>query len=197
MSSRRPRHSARRRHRHGLTCGHRGNDEVGLRGEIGVRRGQGDAMLACVIAQRLAGLIAAKLSVVSADLHVLLAQVLGEDAADFAVADKTYVPLPGVGCKGGHSGALSKSDIGLCEVLGRYCFGILAFSITCRHLSMSDLSRAEISSGVPALASMPSASSRFLSPASASISCKAPLGVFPISGGVRAGANSAFQEATS
>ena len=54
----------------------------------------------------------------------------------------------------------------------RYCFGIPAFSITLRHLSISDFSLADISSGVQALASMPSSSSRFFTSGSASISCK-------------------------
>ena len=45
-----------------------------------------------VIAQR-AGLIAIELEIVGADLHVLLAQVFGQDAADFAVADEADVPL--------------------------------------------------------------------------------------------------------
>jgi hypothetical protein len=43
---------------------------------------------------------------------------------------------------------------------------------------------------------MPSSISRFLTSASASISCNAPLSLLTISGGVPAGANSAFQETT-
>src|SRR5271167_4216008 len=85
---------------------------------------------------------------------------------------------------------LSYLDLrGRCDVLQAYCFGILAFSITARHLSMSDLSRAAMSSGAPALASMPSASSRFLISALARVSCNAVLSVLTISPGVRAGAN--------
>ena len=42
-------------------------------------------------------LIAAQLDVVGGDLDVLLAQVLGEDAADFAIADEADVPLLGIG----------------------------------------------------------------------------------------------------
>ena len=40
-----------------------------------------------------AGLIAAELAVIGADLDVLLAQILGEDSSDFAVADESNVPL--------------------------------------------------------------------------------------------------------
>ena len=54
-----------------------------------------------------------------------------------------------------------------------YCFWIPAFSITFRHLSISDFSRADISSGVLALASIPSSSSRFFTSGSARISCSA------------------------
>jgi len=54
-------------------------------------------MVASMIAQGLACLIAAKFDVVGGNLHILLAQILGKDAADFAVADKAYVPLSGVG----------------------------------------------------------------------------------------------------
>ncbi len=39
------------------------------------------------------GLVAAELDVIGADLDVLLAQVLGEDAADLAVTDETHMPL--------------------------------------------------------------------------------------------------------
>ena len=45
-----------------------------------------------MIPQR-SGLIAAELDVVGADLDVLLAQVLGQDAADLAVADETHMPV--------------------------------------------------------------------------------------------------------
>ena len=75
-------------------------------------------------------------------------------------------------------------------------FRALASSGAARSESTPDLATVE-ESGVPALASMPSDSNRFLSSASASISRNAPLSLATISPGVRAGANSAFQETTS
>ncbi len=45
-----------------------------------------------MIAQR-SSLFAIELDIVGTDLDVLLAQVLGQDAADLAVADETHVPL--------------------------------------------------------------------------------------------------------
>jgi hypothetical protein len=50
-----------------------------------------------VISQGTARLVAAKLDVKGQNLEVLLAKVFGEDAADFAVADKADVPVSGVG----------------------------------------------------------------------------------------------------
>jgi hypothetical protein len=78
--------------RHGLARGDGGDDEVGLRGEIGMGRRQRDAVGRGVIAQRI-GLIAAELDVVGTDFDVLLAQVLGQDTAHFAIADEADIPL--------------------------------------------------------------------------------------------------------
>jgi hypothetical protein len=49
-----------------------------------------------VLAQR-AGPVAAELDVIGHDRHVLLAQIFGQDATDFAVADKANGPLLRVG----------------------------------------------------------------------------------------------------
>jgi len=56
-----------------------------------VRSRQRHAEFRGVLSQR-AGLIAAELGVKGADADLLLAQVLGEDAADLAVADETDMP---------------------------------------------------------------------------------------------------------
>jgi hypothetical protein len=58
-------------------------------------------------------------------------------------------------CFGSVDTALIRNDLLDLDpvVRRRYCFGIPAFSITFCHLSMSDFSRAEISSGVLAFAS--------------------------------------------
>src|ERR1700733_6729067 len=179
-------------HRHGLARGHRRDDEIRLRGEVGMRGGQCHAVLPGVVAQGTAALVAAKLDVISGDLDLLLAQVLRKNASDLAIADQADIPLLGVGGGDGH-GRLSVGAF-LDEF---YCFGIFALSITARHLSMSDLSRSSIASGEPALASMPSASNFFLVSASAKISCNATFSVLMTSGGVPVRANSAFHDTTS
>src|SRR5665213_1036028 len=66
-------------------------------------------MRGCVIAQGPAGLIAAELEVVGGDLNILLAQVLGEDAADLAVADEAHIPLFRIGRHRCHFEAISRS----------------------------------------------------------------------------------------
>jgi len=85
------------RHRHGLARGNGGDDEVGLACKFGVRGGERNAVLRGMIAQGAAGLIAAELDVVGDHLDVLLAQVLGQNAADFAVAYEAYIPVSWVG----------------------------------------------------------------------------------------------------
>jgi hypothetical protein len=94
------------RDRDGLARGDGGNDEVGLRGEIGMRRRQRDAVRGSMIAQRSTGLIAAEFDVVGGDLDVLPAQIFGQNAAHFAIADEAYVPISGVGRHHGHSKGL-------------------------------------------------------------------------------------------
>src|SRR3984885_533869 len=93
---------ARFRHRHGLARSHRRDDEVRLRGEVGMRGRQRHAMLPGVVAQRAAALVAAKLDVISGDLDLLLAQVFGEDAPDLAIADQADIPLFGICWERGH-----------------------------------------------------------------------------------------------
>ena len=61
-----------------------------------------DAMRESMVAQGGACLIAAQLDVVGRDLHVLFAQVLGENATHFAIADEAYIPLSWVGRYNGH-----------------------------------------------------------------------------------------------
>jgi hypothetical protein len=68
-----------------------------------VRGGKLHAMAARMLAQG-AGLIAAKLDVIGQNLHILLAQVFGEDAPDFAIADKADGPLLWIGRSSGHQG---------------------------------------------------------------------------------------------
>jgi hypothetical protein len=41
-------------------------------------------------------LLAAELNVVGCDLDILLAQILGQNSADLAVADQSYLPSPGI-----------------------------------------------------------------------------------------------------
>ncbi len=83
------------RHGHGLARGHGGDDEIGFRGQLGVRCRQRNAMRAGMIAQR-AALPAVELDVVGRDLDVLLAQILSQDAADLTVTDQSYLPAPGI-----------------------------------------------------------------------------------------------------
>src|ERR1700731_3154608 len=55
-----------------------------------------------MIAQGAASLIAAQFDVIDGDVDVLLAQVLGENAADLAIADKANIPVSRVGRRHGH-----------------------------------------------------------------------------------------------
>src|SRR6516225_2785973 len=118
------------RDRHGLARSHGGDDEVGSRGEIGVGGSKLDARGARMLAQG-TSLIAAKLDVVGQYLHILPAQVLGKNAPDLAIADKAHAPMLRVGRLRAHREKLPLP----------YCFSIPAFSITARHLPMSDFSR--------------------------------------------------------
>src|SRR3954470_18537806 len=89
--------------RDGLARGDCRHDEVGACGKVSMGRRQRDAMACGMVAQGGASLIAAQLDVVSGDLHVLLAQILGEDAADFAIADEADIPKSRIGRDGSHA----------------------------------------------------------------------------------------------
>jgi hypothetical protein len=82
------------RDRHSLARRDGGNDEIGLRREIGMRSRQRDAVRRGVIAQG-GGLTVVELDVVGGDPHILLAQVLAENAADLAITDEADIPLVG------------------------------------------------------------------------------------------------------
>src|ERR1700761_5116097 len=75
---------------------------MGSRQRHAVRRG--------VVAQR-AGQIVAELEIVGGDPRVLLAEVFGQNAADFAIADKADAPAIGIGGCGGHFETVSRSDL--------------------------------------------------------------------------------------
>ncbi|MEY9458627.1 hypothetical protein ABIG07_007575 [Bradyrhizobium ottawaense] len=79
------------RHRHGLAGGNRGDDEVRFRRQLGVRGRKRHTVFRRMLLQRRA-LLAPELDVISRDLDVLLAQILGQDFADFAVADQPDLP---------------------------------------------------------------------------------------------------------
>src|SRR5262249_9290476 len=82
------------RHRHVLARSHRRDDEIGLRRQLGMRGRQRHTDTGRMLAQR-PGTIVTELDVVSRDAHAVLAQILGEDPADLAIADQPDMQLIG------------------------------------------------------------------------------------------------------
>ncbi|MGY3410688.1 hypothetical protein ACVWZV_006801 [Bradyrhizobium sp. GM5.1] len=82
-------------HRHGLARGDRGDDEIGLGGQLGVRGCEPHTEFFSMLVQRTT-LLARELDVKGCDLDVLLAQILGQNPADLAITDQPDLPSLGI-----------------------------------------------------------------------------------------------------